>query len=232
MKSSFTSFAVVASLFAAMTAAADPKTEITAAIQKLEQQAGYSWSYTPKVVGSESAGRGQVPLKGKADKAGFAVISGEMGDVSVEIGIKGEKMIVNYTGEWLSTAEIGENNRTVQRLRLIKRPTDEATMLAGKAAALKKEADGSYAGALDGAWAKEMFALLGRRAAAAPSAEGLVKFWLKDGALSKYEFVVKGKIVSGEDKKETELSRTATVEIKDVGTATVSLPDEAKKKLQ
>ena len=60
----------------------------------------------------------------------------------------------------------------------------------------------------------------------------MVKFWLKDGALSKYEFVVKGKIVSGEDKKETELSRTATVEIKDVGTATVSLPDEAKKKLQ
>lgn len=232
MKSSFTSFALVASLLAAMTAAADPKAEITAAIQKLEQQSGYGWTYTPKVVGSESASRGQVPLNGKADKDGYALVSGEMGDVSVEIGIKGEKMIVNYTGEWLSTAEIGENNRTVQRLRLIKRPTDEAKMLVGKAAALEKNSDGSYAGALDAAWAKEMFALLGRRAAAAPTAQGAVKFWLKDGALSKYEFVVKGKIVAGEEKKEIEVSRTATVEIKDVGTATISLPDEAKKKLQ
>lgn len=181
MKSSFTSFALVASLLAAMTAAADQKAEITAAIQKLEQQSGYGWTYTPKVVGSESASRGQVPLNGKADKDGYALVSGEMGDISVEIGIKGEKMIVNYTGEWLSTAEIGENNRTVQRLRLIKRPTDEAKMLVGKAAAIEKNSDGSYAGALDAAWAKEMFSLLGRRAAAAPTAQGAVKFWLKDG---------------------------------------------------
>lgn len=232
MKSSFTSLAVVASLFVAVTVLAEPKTEVAGALKKLEQQPGYSWSYTPKVVGSESAARGQVPLTGKADKDGYAVVRGEMGDVSVEIGIKGEKMIVNYTGEWLSTAEIGENNRTVQRLRLIKRPTDEAAMLLSKAGGLKKEADGSYAGALDAAWAKETFGLLGRRAAASPSAEGAVRFWLRDGMLSKYEFVVKGKIVAGEDKQEVEVSRTATVEIKEVGTATVSLPDEAKKKLQ
>lgn len=43
---------------------------------------------------------------------------------------------------------------------------------------------------------------------------------------------MKGKITAGEDKTEVEVSRTATVEIKDVGAATVSLPDEAKKKLQ
>ncbi|MBK7997905.1 MAG: hypothetical protein IPK15_04030 [Verrucomicrobia bacterium] len=232
MKSLLSTFVLSATLLVACTAAADPKSEVSAAIKKLEQQSGYSWSFTPKVTGSESAGRGQVPLKGKADKDGYAVVSGEMGDITVEIGIKGEKMIVNYTGEWLSTAEIGENNRTVQRLRLIKRPTDEATMLAGKATGLKKEADGAYASELDGAWAKEMFALFGRRAAAAPSAQGAVKFWLKDGSLAKYEFVVKGKITTGEDKTEVEVSRTAMVEIKDVGAATVSLPDEAKKKLQ
>ena len=232
MKPTLSSIALAVSLFAGVTVAAEPKAEIAEAIKKLEQQSGYGWSYTPKVVGSESAGRGQVPLIGKADKDGFALVSGEMGDVSVEIGIKGEKMIVNYTGEWLSTAEIGENNRTVQRLRLIKRPTDEAKMLVGKAASIEKKSDGSYAGALDASWAKEMFALLGRRAAAAPSAEGAVKFWVKDGTLSKYEFVVKGKIVVGEEKKEIEVSRTATVEIKDVGTATISLPDEARKKLE
>lgn len=232
MKSSFASFVVVAVLLAALAAGAEPKAEIAAAIKKLERQSGYSWTYTPKVVGSASAGRGQVALKGRADQEGYAVVSAEMGDISVEIGIKGERMIVNYTGEWLSTAEIGENNRAVQRLRLIKRPTDEAAMLAGKATGLKQEADGAFAGELDGAWAKEMFALLGRRAAAAPSAQAAVKFWLKEGSLAKYEFVVKGKITTGEDKAEVEVSRTATVEIRDVGATTVSLPDEAKKKLQ
>lgn len=232
MKSSFLSALVTALLFPVVAAVADPKADVAAAIQKLEQQPGYSWSYIPKVVGSESASRGQVPLKGKADRAGYAVVSGEMGDVSVEIGIKGGKMIVNYTGEWLSTAEIGENNRTVQRLRLIKRPTDEAATLLGRVTDLKKDSDGSYAGELDGMWAKEMFALLGRRAAAAPSAQGSAKFWLKDGQLAKYEFVVKGKITTGEDKTEIEVSRATTVEIKDVGTTTVSLPDEARKKLQ
>lgn len=232
MKSSFVLALVTALLLPVTAAVADPKADVAAAIKKLEQQSGYSWTYIPKTVGSESAGRSSVPLTGKADKEGFAVVRGEMGDVSVEIGIKGERMIVNYTGEWLSTTEIGENNRTVQRLRLIRRPTDEATMLLGKVTGLKKDSDGSYTSELDGMWAKEMFALLGRRAAAAPSAQGSARFWLKEGQLAKYEFVVKGKIVAGEDKKEVEVSRTATVEIKDVGAATVSLPDEAKKKLQ
>ena len=232
MKSSFLLALVTVLVLPVAAAVADPKADVAAAIKKLEQQPGYSWTYTPKTVGSESASRGSVPLTGKADKDGYAVVSGEMGDVSVEIGIKGEKMIVNYTGEWLSTAEIGENNRTVQRLRLIKRPTDEATMLLGKVTGLKKDSDGSYASELDRMWAKEMFALLGRRAAAAPSAQGSAKFWLKDGQLAKYEFVVKGKITTGEDKTEVEVSRTTTVEIRDVGSATISLPDEAKKKLQ
>ncbi len=223
------------SVFAALSlcvAAADPKSEVMDAIKNLSQQSGFSWTYTPKTEGSDSAKRSDAPLTGKADKEGYSLFHGEMGDVSVDIGLKGEKMVVNYTGDWLSTAEIGENNRTVQRLRLLKRPTDEAQMLAGKSTALKKDGDGVYTSELDGVWSKEMFALLGKRASEAPTAKGSVKFWLKDGRLAKYEFVIRGKIPSGEDKKEIEVKRTTTVEIKDVGTTTVSLPEDAKKKLQ
>jgi len=96
---------------------------------------------------------------------------------------------------------------------------------------LKKEADGTYAGELEAALAKALFAVLGRRAAAAPEAKGTVKFWVKDGQLAKFEHVVRGKITVGEDKKEVEISRTLTVEIKDAGSTKISLPETAMKKL-
>ena len=214
-----------------LTAFADPKSELGDAIKKLSNQSGYSWTYTPKVEGSESARR-QSPLTGKSEKDGYTLLSGQAGDVSYEIALKGEKMIVNYTGDWLSTAEIGENNRIVQRLRALKTPVAEAEGLSGKLSSLKKDADGAYLGDMEGAAAKELFALLGRRAAEAQEAKGTVKFWVKDGSLAKYELVVRGTIkVGGEEKRDVDISQTITVEIKEVGSTKVSLPDDAKKKL-
>jgi len=215
----------------AIAAHADPKTEVNDAIKKLAAQPGYSWTYTPKTEGSESARR-QGPMDGKTEKDGFSHLKGEAGDITIEIAFKGEKMVVNYNGDWLSTAEIGENNRIVQRLRTFKRPTDEAATLVSKATALKKESDGVYSSDMDGAAAKEMFGLLGRRAAEAPEAKGTIKFWVKDGQLARYEFVVRGKITAGEEKREVDLSRATTVEIKEVGSTKVALPEDAKKKLE
>ncbi len=60
-------------------------------------------------------------------------------------------------------------------------------------------------------------------------AKGSVKFWVKDGALTKYEFKLKGSIKFGDN--DFPVDRTATVEIKDVGTTKVEVPDAAKKKL-
>jgi len=55
-----------------------------------------------------------------------------------------------------------------------------------------------------------------------------VKFWAKEGVLSKYEFKLQGKMsFNGND---TDVDRTTTVEIKDVGTTKVTVPEEAKKK--
>lgn len=210
---------------------ADPKAEVTAAVLQLETQSGYSWSYTPKTDGSESARRQQSPLTGKTERESYTLINGQVGDISVDIGIKGDKMVVNYSGDWLSTAEIGENNRTVQRLRMLRRPTDEARTLIEKATNVKADGDGVFSSELNSTWSKELFALLGRRAADAPSASGTVKFWIKAGLLAKYEFIIRGKIKAGEGKAETEVSRTTTVEIKDVGNTKVILPEDARKKL-
>jgi len=58
-----------------------------------------------------------------------------------------------------------------------------------------------------------------------------VKFWIKGGLLTKYEFNLKGKMTVGDEKKEVDLSRTVTIEIKDVGSTKLTLPEEATKKL-
>ena len=60
-------------------------------------------------------------------------------------------------------------------------------------------------------------------------AKGSVKFWVKDGMLSKYEIKVQGKVsFNGNDR---DVDRTTTVEIKDSGSTKIQLPEDAKKKL-
>jgi hypothetical protein len=212
-------------------AAAQPKAEVLSAIKKLGEQSGYSWTLTQKSEGT-AAGRAQNPIDGKTEKDGYTYLKGTSGETSYEVGLKGTKMVVNYNGDWLSTAEIGENNRAIQRVRALKKPVEEAENLANKVTEVKKDSDGVYSGELSADAAKELFAVLGRRAAEAPSAKGLVKFWVRDGKLSKHQLHLSGKImVGGDEKREVEISRTLTMEIKDVGTTKVSLPDEAKKKL-
>jgi hypothetical protein len=60
-------------------------------------------------------------------------------------------------------------------------------------------------------------------------AQGSMKFWIKDGALIKYEFKLKGKVSFNEN--EFDNDRTTTIEIKDVGTTKLNVPEDAKKKL-
>ena len=95
---------------------------------------------------------------------------------------------------------------------------------------IKKE-DDVYSGDLteDGAKARLNFG--GRRGGGATinDAKGSVKFWVKDGVLTKYEYKVQGKVEFNGN--ERDVDRTTTVEIKDVGTTNLTLPPEVKKKL-
>jgi hypothetical protein len=57
-----------------------------------------------------------------------------------------------------------------------------------------------------------------------------LKMWVKDGVLNKITTHVTGTInFNGEDR---DIDRTTTVEISDIGSTKVELPDEAKKKLE
>ena len=101
---------------------------------------------------------------------------------------------------------------------------------------ITKEGD-AYSGELTEEGAKALATMgFGRRGGAggnrpAPTdLKGSVKFWIKDGVLTKYQSKVSGKR-QNQDGEEQAFERTTTVEIKDVGATKVTLPDEAKKKL-
>lgn len=106
----------------------------------------------------------------------------------------------------------------------------QAAELAAGTKELKKDGD-VISGDLteDGAKSLLMFRRAGGDAPQASNAKGWVKFWVKDGELSKYEFKVTGKVTfNGNDR---DVDRITTVEIKDVGTTKVDVPEDAKKKL-
>jgi hypothetical protein len=57
-----------------------------------------------------------------------------------------------------------------------------------------------------------------------------VKFWVKEGALTKVEYHVEGTLSFNGNTMD--LKRTTTTEIKDAGKVTLEVPEEAKKKIE
>ena len=125
-------------------------------------------------------------------------------------------------------SEPGPRQFLLRRLQNFKAPAAEAGDLAGKTKELKKDGE-AYASDLTEAGAKELLTFRGRRGGNAPepkNAKGSVKFWVKDGLLAKYELKLQGTVnFNGEDR---DMDRTTTVEIKDVGTTKVDVPEAAK----
>ena len=93
---------------------------------------------------------------------------------------------------------------------------------------LKKDGD-VYASDLTPEGAKTLLTFRRGGNATVSNPSGSVKFWIKDGTLSKYEFKVKGTVTFNDNP--IDVDRDTTVEIKDVGTTKMDAPDEAKKLL-
>jgi len=213
--------------------AADPKDDVKAAAKKLAAKTNYSWVSTPKSEGDRaSAGAG--PMEGVTEKDGFTAVTFTLGNNEIELAFKGDKAAIKREGEWATADELqGDSAWIARRLKQFKLPADEAEDLIEKTPELKKKDEGLYSGELSEAGVKELFARVRRResGAAPEEAKGWTKFWIKDGVLTKYQYNVQGKLTVGEDKREVEINRTTTVEIKEVGGTKVKVSDEVKKKL-
>jgi len=223
-------------LAASLSAQAGPKEDVQAAAKKLGDAENYSWKST--VEGGQQR-RG--PTEGKTQKDGLTMLIIAAGDNTMDVFIKGEKGAVKTADGWKSFEEASQDTSQQNPARFISRmargfkaPAVQAQDLAGKTKELTKSED-AYSGELTEEGAKELLTFGRRRnadAANAPqvsNAKGTVKFWVKDGVLTKFETKVEAKMEFNGD--EIDASRTTTTEIKEVGATKVNVPDAAKKKL-
>jgi hypothetical protein len=198
--------------------------DVKSAAKKLAAQSGYSWRTTVEVPANSRFRPG--PTEGKTERDGYTRLSMSFGENSVEAVLKGDKGAAKMEGEWRALDDLEGPGAFLGRyLRNFKTPAASVEETAGKTKDLKKDGD-AYAGDLTDDGAKSLVSFGG---ASVSKASGSVRFWLKDGQLAKYQYKVQGTInVNGEDR---EVERTTTVEIKDVGTTKVEIPEEAKKKI-
>ena len=215
-------------LLAASLLAADsgPKDDVAAAVKKLGDQANYSWKTT--VVVPESAQFKPGPSEGQTEKGGFTHLTLNFGDNATQIFMKGDKTVVSDPeGGWQALADLdnaeGPRRFLGRIIKNFKAPAAQAAELAAAAKELKKDGD-VYSGDLTEEGAKAQF-----RFGTVSNPKGSAKFWVKDGALTKYEFRVTGKVDFNGN--EFDVDRMWTIEIKEVGATKVTVPEEAKKKL-
>lgn len=231
MKKSILLIAITSLASSLLAAEASPKDDVTSAAKKLGENTNYTWKTT--VVVPEDAQYKPGPTDGKTEKDGFTHVKMTFFDNPVEIVLKGKKgAFTDQDGAWQSASDTegeGPGRFMAMLVQNFQTPSEEAAELAGFAKELKKDGD-AYSSELteEGAKAKLTFRRGGGGATVA-NPKGSVKFWLKDGALTKYEFKVKGTVNwNGQD---FDNDRTTTVEIKEIGTTKVEIPEAAKKKL-
>jgi hypothetical protein len=202
-----------------------PKEDVIAAAKKLGEKTSYAWKTT--VVVPESAQFKPGPSEGKTSKDDITYLTINFGDNTTKIYLKGDKGVADVDGSWQTLAEL-EGDEGPGRflgfiIRNFKTPVAQAEELAGGAKELKKDGD-TYASELTDEGAKAQF-----RWGTVTNPKGSVKFWLKDAQLVKLQFKSTGKVDFNGN--EMDVDRDTKVEIKDVGTAKVEVPEAAMKKL-
>lgn len=221
-------------------AADSPKDDVKSAAAALGNQASYTWHAT--VVVPEDAQFKPGPTDGKTEKGGYTTLSFSFGDNTTEGALKGTNSAVKTDDGWKSAAEAlkgggggGGFNPATFAARMVqnsKTPADEAASLADAAKELKTGTNG-ISGDLTEAGAKELLSFRRGRNGGGPeitNPKGSVIFWIADGKLSKYQYHVLGTVsFNGND---FDVDRTTTVEIKDVNTTKIDVPDDVKKILQ
>lgn len=210
--------------------AGSPKTEVADAARKLAEEPGYSWISTPKM--PREGGFRQGPTEGKTERDGPTHIVVSFNENVLEAAYQGDRSVIKWEGAWRAPDELsGNRSRLARRYTTLRAPAQEAEDLVLFSKGLKKISDDTYTGELTADGVKHVLAQGGRDDIEVKNAKGSVTFWLKQGALDRYEFVTQGTMIYGQGDRVIEIDRTTTVIIQNVGRIKVSLPEDASKKL-
>jgi len=239
MKSKITS--IIAGMLASSVvwaADATPANQVSNAIARLKAATNYSWTAT--TVTPPDAPFTPAPIKGQTDSSGFARFSTELGDNTVETVLKGDKAAFKGDEGWQLAVAGGGFSPDMLALNLAKNgpPGDEAGIIFKGVTKWKALDGGALGGDLSAEAATDLLTFGPRRSGAKANTDmpgpkgvkGSAKFWVKDGALVKYQTHLTGTVTF--DGNDTALDFTRTTEIQEVGTTKMHIAEEAKKKLE
>jgi hypothetical protein len=221
-------------------ALADPKDDISAALQKLTDAGSYTWNTTTDAQGGFGSG---TQVGKTANGVTSVTINSSFGDnqVTLEFILKDGQVAIKNDDGWHTPQELadadggGGPGRFAGRMaQNFKAPAAQALAQIDNLTNIQV-ADGVYSADFTEEGAKQLLTLGRRRPAAdgqgpqVSNAKASVKMWIADGALTKTEMHVAGTVsFNGNDR---DIDRTTTTEFSAVGSTTVDIPPEAAAKL-
>ena len=216
-----------------LAADATPQDAVKDAAKSLGEKSNYSWTTTIDLGGDMSG-----TIEGKAEKGGATTLALSAAGQELNAVLKGDKGVVKIDDNWNTLKSVSEDKDQQEPMRIAARilqtqkaPAAEAADLASKSKDLKL-ADGVYYSDQTAEGIKDLLTIIKQAAGGSLEVSGAkwsVKFWLKDGLISKYESTMTGTAKFDGDDHDVNLKNT--VLIKEVGTTKVTVPAEAAKKL-
>ena len=184
-------------------------------------------------------------VEGKSDGNGLTFVSVVLTNRTVQGYVLGNKAYVtsaqrSWKAEPLLAKGESPGALMTRLVRSVTPPSQEIDLLLSHKEKIEKNGD-VFSGDLPESVAKKLFEGSERRSGKAEAAErkavrkeanaarGNVTLWTKEGVVTKYEIRLIGKIDL--DGKEAEVMRTRTIEIKDIGTTKIDVPEKARRKL-
>jgi len=233
-----------AALLAVSAEAAPPAggDELRVAVRKLSESGSYAWNVTTSNAGETSERYSVGPLEAKTEKGGLTWIRSRE-TPPMEVVLKGPKMAVRLDDGWALEQDLASGTRVrghanLSVLRSLKshaRPAAQASALLKHAKDLKEEQPGYFTSPIDDAGVKEFLhqSLRTTHNPEITAQDGTLAFWVRDGVLTRYEIALRGTVTYPAPAASTwTADLKISVEVSGVGTTTVDVPEEARKKLE
>jgi hypothetical protein len=223
--------ATVVFLSPLLAAQAGPADDVTAAAQKLGSESSYSW-HTTVVVPPDSRFK-PGPTDGKT-AGGVTYVKMNIRGNDSELYLKGTNAVMtNPDGGWQTLADAAADDQgpgrfMVGMVRNFKTPAAQAAGLAADCQDLALT-NGVYASALTADGTKKMLTMRRGGTATISNPAGTAQFWVANGELTKFEAHVTGTVSNNGN--DMTVDRDTTVEITDVGTTKLDVPDDVAKLL-
>lgn len=206
--------------------------ELTQAAKQAAETTNYTFKTTLSRVGGGGGGNGgPQALEAKVDGDNPIQFKGG----KIEAYKKGEKLVTkNQEGSWAEAqppqkgAEKEKGAKAVQLLRGVKAPHEELAGIDASFKEAKKDEKETECSVWSGDLTDEAAKKFAGRAGNKMTTTGSAKIWIHaDGSIVKYEITL---TIKGENNKgPVDQTVTKTVEISEVGSTKVEMPDEVKK---